>query len=134
MSTVDLAALVLLVVLVVPLVVIIVRQRQMLRRAGGIPLLLRHGNRWLYGVGRYDGGELKWFHAIGIGTRPTVVLRRHDTTVLSRRAPEPAELKLIPPTAIIVQLQTASGKLTLALMDGADTGFISWLEASARRI
>jgi len=128
---VDTVALVLLALFVIVLASVIARQRQMLRSAGGIPLGLRRGNRWLYGVGRYDGADLKWYWAIGIGTRPSLVLHRRDIAVLSQRPPTETELKSVPVTAVIVKLRAGSDELTLAMADGAYTGLVSWLEASA---
>ncbi len=133
MRTVDVIALILLAVILLALALIIARQRHMLHSAGGIPLATRRGNRWLYGVGRYDGDELQWFRAIGIGTRPTRTLRRGDLQVLGRRSPETHELSSLPGTAVIVELRDTTGDITIALADGAFTGFVSWLEASAPR-
>jgi Protein of unknown function (DUF2550) len=131
MSVIDLIAVVLLALALIALALIIARQRHMLHSAGGIPLAARRGNRWLYGVGRYDGDELQWYRAIGVGTRPTRVLRRTNLHVLSRRAPAPQELGSLPTSAVIVELRDPTGDITIALADGAFTGFVSWLEASA---
>jgi Protein of unknown function (DUF2550) len=131
MAIVDVIAAVLVVLVLIALALIIARQRHMLHSAGGIPLATRRGNRWLYGVGRYDGDELQWYRAIGIGTRPTRVLRRTDLHVVSRRAPAPQELGSLPPSAVIVELRDPAGEISIALADGAFTGFVSWLEASA---
>ncbi len=133
MRVVDVIALVVLVLVILSFALIVARQRHMLNSVGGIPLAVRRGNRWLYGVGRYDGHELRWYRAIGIGTRPTRVLRRDDLQILSRRTPAPDELSSLSTSAVIVELRDRTGEITVALSDGAITGFISWLEASAPR-
>jgi hypothetical protein len=61
------------------------------------------------------------------------VLHRGRLTVLSRRDPTPNELRSLPPSAIIVECRDDHGDITLALADGAFTGFVSWLESSAPR-
>jgi len=133
MPVLDIVGLVVLVVILCALALILARQRHMLHGPGGIPLAVRRGTRWLYGVGLYDGDMLLWYRAIGIGTRPSRVMRRGEIEVLSRRAPSPAELGSLPSTAVIVDVRDSAGDITLALADGAFTGFVSWLEASAPR-
>jgi hypothetical protein len=130
---VDGVAIAALIAIIVVLALVIARQRHMLHSAGGIPLAVRRGNRWLYGVARYDGEEFRWYRAIDLGPRPTRVLRRGQLQVLSRREPTPNELRSLPPTAIIVECRDPNGDITLALADGAFTGFVSWLESSAPR-
>ena len=131
MRVVDGIAIVTLVVLVVLLALIVARQRHMLRSAGAIPLAVRRGSRWLYGVARYDGEEFRWYRAIGLGPRPTRVLHRGGLQVLSQRAPTAVELRSLPATAVIVECRDETGDITLALADGAINGFVSWLESSA---
>ncbi len=133
MRVVDAVAIIGLIVVVLVLALIIARQRHMLRSAGAIPLAVRRGSRWLYGVARYDGEEFRWYRAVGLGPRPTRVLHRGGLKVLSRRAPTTQELRSLPPSAVIVECRDQSGDITLALADGAFTGFVSWLESSAPR-
>jgi Protein of unknown function (DUF2550) len=130
---VDGIAIIALIVIVVVLALIVARQRHMLRSAGAIPLAVRRGHRWLYGVARYDGEEFRWYRAIGLGPGPTRVLHRGQLRVLSRRQPTATELRSLPPSAIIVECRDQNGEITLALADGAFTGFVSWLESSAPR-
>jgi hypothetical protein len=130
---VDGIAIVVLVVVIVVLALVVARQRHMLRSAGAIPLAVRRGGRWLYGVARYDGEEFRWYRAIGLGPRPTRILHRGELKVLSRREPTANELRSLPPSAVIVECRDRSGEITLALADGAFTGFVSWLESSAPR-
>ena len=120
------------VVVVVLLATVLARQRYMLRVAGGVPLAVCvRGNRWVYGIARYAGGELRWYRAIGIGTRPTKVLHRSELSVLTHRAPVPAELSSLPAAAVIVECRYGDGTATLGFSEGAFTGFVAWLEASA---
>jgi Protein of unknown function (DUF2550) len=110
----DAIAVVALIAVIVVLALIIARQRHMLNSAGAIPLAVRRGTRWLYGVARYNGEEFRWYRAIDLG-------------------PTEAELRSLPPTAVIVECRDRRGDITLALADGAFTGFVSWLESSAPR-
>jgi hypothetical protein len=115
------------------MIAVLGRQRYMLRTAGAVPMAIQvRGNRWVYGVGRYVGGDLRWYRGIGFGTRPTIVLRRVDMRVLRHRHPEGAELASLPDTSFIVECANGpDGHAILGLSEGAFTGFVSWLEASA---
>jgi hypothetical protein len=112
---------------------ILARQRFMLRAPGTIPvaILPSSATRWQYGVGRYAGGELRWYRSLGIGTRPNRVLHRRQVTVLGRRAPLQSERQALPSTAVVVQCRDGSSDVSLALGESAYTGFVSWLESSA---
>ncbi|MEP7021892.1 MAG: DUF2550 domain-containing protein [Pseudonocardiales bacterium] len=131
MRLLDIIAVVALIATVILLASIVARQRQMLRSAGSIPLAVRRGQRWLYGVGRYHGDELRCYRAIGIGSRPSRVLRRGQLTVLGQRPPAPNELSSLPASAVIVDCRDVVGDVSIALADGAYMGFVSWLESSA---
>ncbi len=132
MQVVDVVGLVFVALAVVVFAAIVARQRFMLRSPGAIPLATRRGtHRWLYGIGQFAGEELRWYRALGVGTRPTWVLRRADTQVVQSRPPVAAELASLPATTVVVDLHARGGPLTIALSDGAFTGFVSWLEASA---
>ena len=133
MRVVDAVAIIALIAVIVVLALVIARQRHMLRSAGAIPLAVRRGSRWLYGVARYDGEEFRWYRAIDLGPRPTRILHRGQLKVLSRREPNTNELRSLPSSAIIVECRDQNGDITLALADGAFTGFVSWLESSAPR-
>jgi Protein of unknown function (DUF2550) len=129
---VDFVGLLLLAALVVFCGAVIARQRHMIRSPGAIPLATRRrGTHWSYGVGQYIGGELRWYRALGIGTRPSRVLRRGDVKILGHRAPSRLERGALPTASVIVDCRDSSGYLTIALSEGAFTGFVSWLEASA---
>jgi hypothetical protein len=127
----DVVLLILAVVVVVAMIGILARQRQMLRTTGAVPMALQRGQRWLYGIGRYDGEELRFYRAIGVGTKPTRILRRGGVEVTGRRAPTEAERGLLPDTAVILLCRTDDQDFALAIGDTAFTGFVSWLESSA---
>lgn len=132
MHTVDLIAMCAAVLVLVLCGLILARQRYMLRVAGGIPLAVRSGaNRWLYGIARYIGGELRWYRSFGLGTRPTRVFRRTELEVLGHRPPVADEARSLPATAVIVSCRVAGDEVWIALSEGAFTGFVSWIEASA---
>jgi hypothetical protein len=130
--TVDVVAVCLIVLIVASLVGVLARQRYMLRVGGAVPLAVRRGeSRWIYGVARYAGGELRWYRTIGIGTRPTRVLARAQLKVIGHRTPERDELESLPAKAVIVECSDGGTRTMLAFGESAYTGFVSWLEASA---
>ena len=131
MHTVDQIVVWTAVVLVVLGAAILARQRHMLRATGAVWLAMRRGRRWVYGVGRYDGSELRVFRAIGIGTRPSQVLRRGQVEVLSRRGP--LESERLPDTAVVVECRVDGETFAFAVGQSAFTGFVSWLESGAPR-
>jgi hypothetical protein len=119
------------VVFVVLFAAILARQRQMLRSTGALPMALQRGNRWLYGIGRYVDGELRFYRALGWGTRPSRVLRRGRVEVLGRRGPRQSEMGSLPATTVIVECRSDGDTLSFAIGESAFTGFVSWLESSA---
>jgi hypothetical protein len=122
------------VVILVFLAAVLARQRYMLRASGGIPVAIQvHGARWTYGIARFVGGELRWYRAIGFGTRPTKVMARADLRILTRRPPGPAEFSSLPGTAVVVECVDHERTWVLAFSESAFTGFVSWLEATAPR-
>jgi Protein of unknown function (DUF2550) len=129
--TVDIVLVCLAVVAVLAMIGILARQRQMLRTMGALPLAVQRGNRWLYGVGRYVGAELRWYRAIGVGTRPSRVLHRGQVEVLGRRGRRESESGSLPPTVVIVECRADGEMFALAIGESAYTGFVSWLESSA---
>lgn len=117
----------------VALIAILARQRQMLRTTASLPLAVQRGNRWVYGIARYSGGELQWFRALGVGTHPSRVLRQGGVEVLTRRAPRPDERKSLPGSVVVIDCRADGEPVSLAIGESAYTGFISWLESSAPR-
>ncbi len=132
MHIIDLIAVCTAVLAVLAFAAILARQRHMLRMNGALPLAVQRGHRWLYGIGRYVGGELRWYRALGVGTRPSRVLRRGQVEILGHRRREPAERGSLPQGAVIVECRGPDGEIfALAFGDSAYTGFVSWLESSA---
>lgn len=132
MHIVDIVAVCMIAVLALVLSATIARQRWMLRAGGAIPLAVRRSEtRWTYGVARYAGGELRWYRAPGVGTRPSRTFQRSQVTVMSHRKPTDAEQTVLSPAVVVVDCLDGSSRLVLALGEGAFTGFVSWLEASA---
>jgi hypothetical protein len=129
--TVDVIAVCAAVVLVVAGAAILARQRQMLRSTGAVPMAMQRGTRWLYGVGRYIGGELRFYRALGVGTRPSRVLRRGHVQVLGRRPPLDSERGSLPASVVVVECRADGELVAFAIGESAFTGFVSWLESSA---
>jgi hypothetical protein len=129
--TVDIIVVCTAVVVVVLFAGILARQRYMLRTTGAVPLAMQRGNRWLYGIGRYQGGELRFYRALGVGTHPTRVLRRGQVEVLGRRPPFEAERGSLPATAVVIECRVDGETVAFAIGESAFTGFVSWLESSA---
>lgn len=123
------------VVIVLVCVVILARQRFMLRAPGAIPVALMPAasTRWQYGVGRYAGGELRWYRSLGVGTRPNRVFERRHIVVLGHREPLQSEEQALPATAVVVECRDHDAELQIALGESAYTGFVSWLESSPPR-
>jgi hypothetical protein len=112
---------------------ILARQRHMLRSTGAVPMAMQRGTRWLYGVGRYIGSELRFYRALGVGTRPSRVLRRGHVDVLGKRAPSDSERGSLPATVVVVECRADGETVAFAIGESAYTGFVSWLESSAPR-
>lgn len=132
MHIVDIVLACVAVVALIACAAILARQRYMLRVVGAVPLAVRASNgRWLYGMARYVGGELRWFRSLGVGTRPSRVFRRAELRVTAHRAVGPDESRALPAAAIVVDCRVAGTEVMLALGESAFTGFISWIEASS---
>jgi hypothetical protein len=130
----DVIGAVVVLVAVLWLLLIIVRQRYLVRSQGGIPVAIRgRGTRWRYGIGRYVGAELHWFGVLGLGTRPSRSLVRTELQVIGRHQVSADDRAALPAGAVIIELRDSRGSITLGLGEGAYTGFVSWLEASAPR-
>ncbi|WP_375500932.1 DUF2550 domain-containing protein [uncultured Jatrophihabitans sp.] len=131
MHTVDLVVVCAAIAVVLIFAAILARQRHMLRMSGAVPLAVQRGQRWMYGIGRYQGGELRWYRALGIGTKPSRVLRRGQVEVLGRRERTPGERSSLPKGSVIVECCADGETFAVAFGDSAFTGFVSWLESSA---
>lgn len=134
----DFAVLGVLVCALVFLVLILVRQRFILQATGSIAMAVRRGGRWQYGVARVDDDVLRWYRALGLGTRPSKVWPRDSMTVLGHRPQTSSEAAAFQGASIIVRCRierfSPTGKtvreLEFAFSDGAYTGFVSWLESA----
>ncbi|WP_375479606.1 DUF2550 domain-containing protein [uncultured Jatrophihabitans sp.] len=131
MHTVDVILVCVAIALVLVMIAVLARQRQMLRTTGAVPLAVQRNNRWLYGIGRYDGAELRWYRALGVGTRPSRVLRRGHVELLDRRGITDAERGSLPASVVVVKCRADGETFQLAIGESAFTGFVSWLESSA---
>jgi hypothetical protein len=129
--TVDLIVVCAAVAVVLLFAGVLARQRYMLRLGGAVPFAFQRGNRWLYGIGRYQDGELRWYRATGIGTKPSRVLRRGQVEVLGHRKRSSAERTSLPKGAVVVECRADGETFAVAFGDSAFTGFVSWLESSA---
>lgn len=131
MKVLDAIGVILVVLIVAAFVAILARQRFMLRGVGGIPLALRsESKRWLYGVAQYNGDELRWYRAMGFGTRPSRSMRRSELSVLRQRSPYPGEEGALPAHAVVVECRDGPEEIALAFGGAAVTGFQSWLESA----
>ena len=134
MHAVDILAVCTVVALLALCAAVLARQRFMLSVGGGIPLAVRSaGGRWVYGIARYAGGELRWYRALGIGTKPSRAFRRGELRIVGHRAPSAVELGSLPAAAVVVDCRADSGTVVLALGEDAFTGLISWIESSSPR-
>lgn len=93
------------------------------RTRGSVPCRLRVGSHgWQSGVARYADGELHWIPLIGVRLRPRHAIARRGLVVSSRREID-GELWAVDCTG-------PSGVLSLAMSEGALTGFLAWLESA----
>ena len=98
----DIVMVCLVIALVVLCVGVLARQRFMLRADGAIPVAVRTGNRWSYGVARYAGEEFRIYMALGLGTRPSRRLARVSVRGRPPPAAGPAERISLPDSAVVV--------------------------------
>lgn len=137
MSEIEIASAVVVILLVLAaffyLAVVTARKQQLLGRPGGISLAMRLGSGpWTLGVGRYAGDELWWYGALRLARRPTRIIRRSDLEITGQRARRPDE-QVLSPNAVVVECRDHGAPVSLCFAEGAVTGFLSWLEASAPR-
>jgi hypothetical protein len=128
------AAVVLLLVLLLG-VVLIVRRRWLSREGGTFELTYPPRpttpiRGWLLGLGRYAGDTLEWFRIFSLSPRPKRVWPRQSLDFVGRREPEGVEQLSLYPGHVVIQCDTPSGVVELALGSSSLMGFQSWLEAS----
>jgi hypothetical protein len=123
-------------VLIVALGAFLVRRITLLRGGGTVEMSLRlypdghHGRGWALGVGRFVGDDLQWFRTFSLSPRPKRVLSRHDLAVTGRRRPTDGESLALMADSIVLGCSNVTGSLELAMTEGAETGFLSWLESA----
>lgn len=111
-----------------------IHQRRVLRASGGLPVALRRGaSRWGIGVGRYAGDEFLWYRTWTLSPVATLRIPRPELDVLSTRAADPVVDSALRAGSVKVECCFRDEVLTFGFSDGAVTGFLSWLEASAPR-
>jgi len=112
-------------------------RRALLARAGGmVEMSLRlhsktHGRGWVLGTGRYVGDELQWFRVFSLALSPRRRITRRDFAVVRRREPTRPERMTLQPRMIVLECQSTTGPVQLAMGKQALTGFLSWLESAA---
>jgi hypothetical protein len=109
-------------------------RRFLLERGGGTVecgLRVPDGS-WRLGVVSYQPDELRWYFVFGFLLRPGRIFNRRTLTIISRRAPDPAEAASLGTGTVVVRCRVAEGDGTveLAMGEGALTGFLAWLEAA----
>jgi hypothetical protein len=121
------------VVLALLAVAVLAFRRFLLERGGGTVEcgLRRPGEPWRLGLASYHRDELQWYRALGALPRAAVTLPRRSLEIVSRRAPEPDEARVLGSSRLIIELGAdPSSHVELAMSDQALTGFLAWLEAS----
>ncbi len=114
---------------------LVVRRRWISRDGGTFEFSVRvrptrAGRGWVLGVGRYSGDRLEWFRIFSLAPGPKLTFPRSDLEFIGRREPEGAEAYSLYSGHIIVECETADGRLEVAMSPQALTGFLAWLEAA----
>jgi hypothetical protein len=130
----DSAGVVLLLVLLYGLA-LVVRRRWISRHGGTFEFSVRvrstrAGRGWVLGVARYSGDALEWFRIFSLAARPKRVFQRSELEYVGRRDAVGAEAYSLYAGHIIVECETPSGPLEVAMSPEALTGFLAWLEAA----
>lgn len=89
----------------------------------------RTGHGWLLGLGRYAGEDLQWYRMFSLSVRPKRAWDRADLAYRGRRDPEGPEEFSLYSNHIVVECDTSSGVLELAMDPDSLKGFQAWLEA-----
>jgi hypothetical protein len=120
--------------LTLPLLSIWLRRLALSRSGGAVELSLRlkprsQGRGWVLGIGRFVGDDLQWFRVFSLSPRPRRTLSRRDLRVRTRRQPHGPESLALLKGAEVLELQSSTGPVEIALESSALTGFLAWLEA-----
>ena len=126
-----------LLVAVLALLAIYVRRRALQRGGGTIELSLQlktnvpgtQGRGWVLGVGRFEGGLLRWYRVFSLAPGPRRELVRRDLVVVRRRPPTAGEARAMLAGAVVMECTHRSRDVLLAMDPSAVTGFLAWLEA-----
>ena len=114
----------------------LIRRITLLRGGGTVEMSLRlypnghEGRGWSLGVGRFMGDELQWFRTFSLSPRPKRILLRYDLEVLERRRPVGGENLALMADSVVLGCANEAGPVELAMTEGAETGFLSWLESA----
>ena len=126
---------VLLALLLIGVLALILRRRWLSRSGGTFEASVRVRSRkigrgWVLGIGRYTGEHLEWFRVFSWSPRPKQVFARWGFEVMSRRMPSGPEAFALYAGHVILDCQTQSGRIELAMSEDSLTGFLAWLEAA----
>lgn len=114
---------------------LVVRRRVLSRNGGTFELSHRMrpgdepGSGWLLGLGRYSGEELEWFRIFSLAPRAKRSWTRGSLAYERSREPEGLERNVLYPDHVVVECETASGPVDLAMGRESLTGFQAWLES-----
>lgn len=130
----DTAGVLLLLILLYGLALVI-RRRWISRHGGTFEFSVRvrshkAGRGWILGVGRYSGDLLEWFRIFSLAVRPKRSFQRSELEYVGRRDAEGVESYSLYAGHIVVECETPSGSLQVAMSPEALTGFLAWLEAA----
>jgi hypothetical protein len=121
-------------ILLVALAVLFFRRGFLARRGGTIELSVRlttmvPGRGWSAGLGRFVGGDLRWYRIFSFSFRPRRVIPRRGLAVERRRTPEGPETLVLPSDWVIVRCIGPQAPVEIAMAEPTLTGFLSWVEA-----
>ena len=124
---------VLLLVVVLLVVSFSVHRVQLLRR-GGTEVVLRSlpsttGSGWRHGVLRYREDEVLFLRVASVRPGADRVIPRRTLELLDRRGPDRSELDVLPVGCTVLHLGVAGAESEIALVGGALTAFLSWVES-----
>src|SRR5215475_7316642 len=111
-------------------------RRRRLLTGGGTDMSLRlrrtaPGRGWALGVARATGDRLLWYRVFALPLRPPRAVPRRGLEVVSHRTPQGSESRAVQPGAVVVECQTPTGPLHLAMSPETLAGLRSWLQAPA---
>ena len=114
---------------------LVLRRRILARNGGTFELSVRvrstvAGRGWVLGLGRYHAEHLEWFRIFSPWPRPRRRWARVDLEITGQREPTDPESFALYSGHRIVECNTPSGPVQLAMSTSAVTGFSAWLEAA----